>query len=445
MDGSGLLGKGAEMRITITAVGTRGDVQPHVALGRGLVDAGHEVKIAVDGLFRDLVQEQSLEFAQIAADPTTAMQDDISKLGNNPVKIARWMSKAVEQIGDEYFESYLTANQGADLMVFSSVAAMGGLHIGAYLGLPMIATALQPVVPTTAYPYSAGMIFPDWMPFLGAMNRRTHISALRIYYRMFYRLINRSRENVLGLPALPWQFYRNIDLRAYPILHGFSQHVIPFPADYDENQIFTGYWFLEQDRDWQPPEELETFLSAGDPPVYIGFGSMVDKEAESLTDLIVQALEIAEQRAVLLGGWTDLGRADLPESILRIQNVPHSYLFPRVSAVVHHGGAGTTAAGLRAGKPSVVVPFVSDQPFWGWRVEKLGVGPKPIPRLKLTAEKLASAITLAVSDPEIKHRAAELGEKIRAEDGVRNAVRALEAVIQERRESIMPRPELLGK
>jgi sterol 3beta-glucosyltransferase len=257
-------------------------------------------------------------------------------------------------------------------------------------------------------------------------------------------MINRDRQRVLGLPPLPWKYYRDIDLRPYPILHGFSRHVIPYPDDYDQNQIFTGYWFLDQDEHWQPSAQLEAFLSADPKPVYIGFGSMVDQEAGELTRLVVEALKISGQRAVLLGGWTDLGGQGLPESILKVEYLPHDWLFPQVSAAIHHGGAGTTAASLRAGTPTVIVPFFGDQPFWGWRVEKLGAGPKPIPRLKLTAEKLANAITRAVTDPKISRRAADLGEKIRAEDGVANAVQAVEAIIAARREVIKPPTELRG-
>jgi sterol 3beta-glucosyltransferase len=329
-------------------------------------------------------------------------------------------------------------------MIVSSLAAMAGLHIAARLNVPMLATALQPVVPTTAYPYSAGTIFPEWLPFVGWLNKRSYTTSLRFFYQAFYKMINRDRQRVLGLPPLPWKYYRDIDLRPYPILHGFSRHVIPYPDDYDQNQIFTGYWFLDQDEHWQPSAQLEAFLSADPKPVYIGFGSMVDQEAGELTRLVVEALKISGQRAVLLGGWTDLGGQGLPESILKVEYLPHDWLFPQVSAAIHHGGAGTTAASLRAGTPTVIVPFFGDQPFWGWRVEKLGAGPKPIPRLKLTAEKLANAITRAVTDPKISRRAADLGEKIRAEDGVANAVQAVEAIIAARREVIMPPTELRG-
>jgi UDP:flavonoid glycosyltransferase YjiC (YdhE family) len=174
--------------------------------------------------------------------------------------------------------------------------------------------------------------------------------------------------------------------------------------------------------EWQPPQALIEFLESGPPPVSIGFGSMVAYDKETLANLCVQALNRAQQRGILLTGWGGLQYDALPESVLAVESVPHDWLFPRVSAVVHHGGAGTTAASLRAGVPTIIVPFLIDQPFWGKRVYDLGVGPSPIPRRKLTVEQLSKAITEAITDTNMKQRAAELGRKIRAEDGIGNAV-----------------------
>jgi UDP:flavonoid glycosyltransferase YjiC (YdhE family) len=206
------------------------------------------------------------------------------------------------------------------------------------------------------------------------------------------------------------------------MLNGFSRHVLPKPSDWNDLQKVTGYWFLEQHQNWQPPDELTAFLEDTPKPVYVGFGSMVDLEADELTRLVVDAVEQAGTRAVLLGGWTDLGGDGLPDSIIKVDFVPHDWLFPRVAAVVHHGGAGTTAAGLRAGVPTVIVPFMADQPFWGYQVAKLGVGPKPIPRRKLSAGRLAAAIRQAAGDAGMQRKAIELGGKIREEEGVGNAV-----------------------
>jgi UDP:flavonoid glycosyltransferase YjiC (YdhE family) len=188
----------------------------------------------------------------------------------------------------------------------------------------------------------------------------------------------------------------------------------------------TGYWFLEPRDEWTPPPALEAFLEAGSPPVYVGFGSMSSRDPEETADLVMEALARTGQRAVLLSGWSGLQKTDVPDSMFMLEPVPFAWLFPRVAAVVHHGGAGTTAAGLRAGVPSVVIPFFGDQFFWGACVTRLGAGPEPVPRKKLTAERLANAIQQAVSDPTVAERAADVGAKIRAEDGVAGAVAVVE-------------------
>lgn len=209
-------------------------------------------------------------------------------------------------------------------------------------------------------------------------------------------------------------------------LNGFSPHVVPRPPDWEPHVYVTGYWFLDAHADWQPPAKLEDFLQSGPPPVYVGFGSMSHGNPRAATQTVLQALRRAGQRGILLSGWGGLEESELPGSICLVDSVPHSWLFPRVAAVVHHGGAGTTAAGLRAGRPSVIVPFLSlDQSFWGWRVAGLGAGPAPVAARHLTADKLAEAITAAISDPQIGRAANELGMKIRAEDGVAQAIAIL--------------------
>jgi UDP:flavonoid glycosyltransferase YjiC (YdhE family) len=207
-----------------------------------------------------------------------------------------------------------------------------------------------------------------------------------------------------------------------PILYGFSPSVIPAPSDWSGNTHITGYWFIDETEDWQPPAALLDFLQSGSAPVYIGFGSMSNRDPEQTADLVIKALTLSNQRAILLSGWGGLQRTNLPDSIFMIDSIPHSWLFPRVSAVVHHGGASTTAAGLKAGVPSVVIPFFGDQPFWGQRVADLGVGTKPIPRKRLTAERLANAIQEVVTNEDMRQRAAKLGKQIQTENGIESAV-----------------------
>jgi len=242
------------------------------------------------------------------------------------------------------------------------------------------------------------------------------MSLMRI---CFDPLISRARR-AEGLRA-----QRSGQFGDCPILYGFSPAVVPTPTDWPAFVHPTGYWFLDAPRDWRPPVALSAFLAAGPPPVYVGFGSMRNRQPQVVTALVVEALERAGQRGVLHSGWDGLAELRLPETIFPVDSIPHDWLFPRMAAIVHHGGAGTTAAALRAGRPAVVVPFFADQPFWARRVYELGVGPYPLPRARLTAARLADAITAAVYDPTMLERAVALGERLRAEDGVSEAVRVL--------------------
>ena len=209
------------------------------------------------------------------------------------------------------------------------------------------------------------------------------------------------------------------------MLSAYSPRIIPHPADWPAHGHVTGYLFLDSQAGWQPSSELKAFLEAGDPPVYIGFGSMAGRNPEQLARLAIEALAASGQRGLLVTGWGGLRTGSVPDSVFVLDSAPHNWLFPRMAAVVHHGGAGTTAEGLRAGVPTVIVPFVLDQPFWGARVKALGLGPDPIPQKHLTADRLASAIRTAVTDPDIKRRANACGAAIRFQDGVGNAVKVV--------------------
>jgi sterol 3beta-glucosyltransferase len=209
-------------------------------------------------------------------------------------------------------------------------------------------------------------------------------------------------------------------------LMGYSPHVVPHPADWPAHFHTTGYWFLDEEERWQPPAGLVDFLAAGEPPVSIGFGSMTGRDPRRLTEIVAGAVAQSGLRAVLLSGWAGLGELALPDTIYCLPGAPHSWLFPRVAAVVHHGGAGTTAAGLRAGVPSLIIPHFADQPFWGRRVHALGAGPQPIPRPKLTVDNLAAALRELVAGTGLRRQAHALARKIAQEDGVATAVHLLD-------------------
>jgi len=244
-------------------------------------------------------------------------------------------------------------------------------------------------------------------------------------WRLMGAITNRFRRETLGLPP---QTFRESQrrLRRVLVVQGFSPHVVPHPADWPANVHTAGFWFLDEAKTWQPPPALQAFLSAGPAPVYIGFGSMTGPYPLRLTGTIVNAVAQSGRRAILQSGWAGMGGTTLPSSMFLLDLAPHRWLFARVSAVVHHGGAGTTAEGLRAGAPTLIIPHMADQPFWGARVAALGAGPRPIPRNKLTAENLASAIRQVTGDPGLRERAAALGVKLRAEDGIGRAIELIE-------------------
>jgi sterol 3beta-glucosyltransferase len=308
-----------------------------------------------------------------------------------------------------------------------------------------VVSMVLPASRTRAFPTR---VLPFSLPPGSPLNPLTHRVTELVGSLALGWAANRYRREKLDLPARPLLDYPHREAHGRPIpwLFAHSPAVIPHPADWPPTHHTTGYWFLDSDPDWQPPANLAAFLEAGTPPVYVGFGSMAGRDPVALTRLVVEALDRAGQRGVLLTGWAgvssttmpdNIRAAGLPDTVFPLVGCPHDWLFPRMAAVVHHGGAGTTGAGLRAGVPPILVPFMGDQPFWSGRVKSLGVGPQPIPRGQLNARRLAYAIRVAVEHEGIRARAASLGEKIRAEDGVGEAVRIIEAEIAQFRQGVV--------
>jgi UDP:flavonoid glycosyltransferase YjiC (YdhE family) len=413
------------MHICIIALGSQGDVQPYIALGKGLKTAGHTVRLLTHENFEGLVCSHGLEFwparGNVQAFAQTEEMRELLDKGNFLAITAR-TAKEAQRAALEWAEDGLAACQGMELIV----AGIGGLNIGISLaeklGIPLMQAYVLPFTPTKAF---SGVLFPRPVP--RALNRFSHHLVRQIMWQGFRTADKQARQQVLGLPPTSfWGPYQAEPLQHTPILYGFSPSVIPKPADWDENTHVTGYWFLDSAPDWTPPSALVEFLQSSPPPLYIGFGSMSHRKPEETADLILQALAQTQQRGIISAGWGGLQMANLPDSVYVVDSIPHSWLFPQVTAVVHHGGAGTTAAGLRAGVPSIIIPFFGDQPFWGQRVAESGVGPEPIPRKQLTSDRLAQAIQRAVTDQTMRQNAASLGAKIQAEDGIAKAVAVFE-------------------
>ncbi len=412
------------MRIVLAALGTRGDVQPYVALGKGLARRGHAVTLIADAAFAPLIRRHGLDHVPLHTDPHRRMEALFGRGGRALPRVVVALVREFRALARELFETMARAGRGADRILFSPLA-FPAAHVAEAYALPFVGVYLQPLTPTRTFPNPLTAPPPPFLPFREAYHRWSYRAFHLFSVALLRPVVDRCRREVLGLPPKPWAFYANLDRAPIPILYGFSPRVVPRPPDWGPWIHITGYWVLE-DEPWTPPDELRRFLEAGPPPVYVGFGSIVDRDPEGLTRIVVEALQRTGQRGILLGGWSRIGRGSLPSTVLRVEEVPHSWLFPRCAAVVHHGGAGTTAAALRAGVPQVVVPFFMDQPFWGRRVHALGVGAAPIPRRRLTARRLAAALETILSDGEIRRRARDLGAALQDEDGVETAVQLLE-------------------
>jgi UDP:flavonoid glycosyltransferase YjiC (YdhE family) len=409
------------MHITVLAVGTRGDVQPFVAVGSRLKAEGHSVRIGTHQVHEAFVRGYGLEFATLGENPQDLMRTHTGQKwlgsGQNPIRFWREFYKLVDRTVARGLGDAQAACQGTDAIIYTFFGS-AGMHMAETLSVPRIFALLQPFTRTRAF---AAPQIPPLLPG-GVYNRLTYVLAEQMAWQMGRRWINRWRTHSLGLPAIPIRGpMRDLYRSGEPYLYGFSEHVVPRPTDWPAVHRVSGYWFLDQGSHWEPPEALTDFLASGPPPVYLGFGSVTGSVARRMLHLSLEAIGKTGQRAILLGGWAEAQRLESYDRILTLTSAPHDWLFPQVSAVVHHGGAGTTAAGLRAGRPTLVLPFFADQPFWGRRVHALGAGPKPLSPKKLTADRLAQAIQQTATDRAMRARAAEVGGRIRGEDGIDRA------------------------
>lgn len=410
------------MKIALLTIGTRGDVQPFVALAQGLQRAGFEVTLGAPPDFAVLAQTYGVPFQSIGAGIQALLQETQVRSAVQSGSILRFVRSRNARRAHIYAQlnrEVLSLCANADFIVYKN-AVLAAFGAAQKLGIPCAEVRLQPYTPTRAFPAFVLRGKADYGPLI---NRLSGALLQAVVWRMLRNDALAFWREELRLPPPPLFGHDGMLARAgAAVIHPISPHVLPRPADWPPHLHLVGYWFLGPPPGWTPPERLVRFLEAGEPPVYVGFGSMPNQDPRATFDLIVRALELSGQRGVIYSGWGGMDGETAGDRALVIEGVPHEWLFPRTKAVVHHGGAGTTAAGLRTGVPNVVIPFFGDQPFWGWRVAALGAGPAPIPLRGLTAERLAAAVERAVTDPAMRGRASEIGARLRAEDGVANTV-----------------------
>ncbi len=414
------------MNILMVASGTRGDVQPVLAVAKGLQRAGNTVKIVAGSNFAAWITAHGVGFVG-TLDMEAMMQSEPGmnwvENGSNPRIQLTQMRLLLEEHWRLLTQPILDHIAWTDLVLGGFTSEPFLETICTTFRKPLITLYLQPTRPTRSGMASAQPIFPTRYSIF---NLWIGQFAQRLLWGVAASTTNQLRGQ-LGLPPHAFSDYQK-RVRTIPVIHGVSRHVVPHANDWDAHIHTAGYWFLDESADWQPPTALEEFLDAGPPPVYIGFGSMSASDPQATATLVKSALDRTGQRGILAKGWSGTIEIANDTHLFILEKAPHDWLFPRMAGVVHHGGAGTTAAGLRAGKPAFIVPHMADQPFWGRRVHELGVGVKPVPRPKLTEAALAEGIQQLTTHRGMQEKAKLLGEKIRSEDGVTRAIGLIQSI-----------------
>jgi len=395
----------------MTAFGSRGDIQPLLALGLRMRDQGYRVTIAAAPNYRRWIENLGFRFAGVGGDfgPWLKQQDT-----KNPFVLLKSLAGYIRRETPLCFAQTLQVVRGADLVVTTT-------HIASQSAAELAGVPCRTVLPTVQM-LPSGHYPPMGFPWQGLptkLNRLLWQAMDLLFNRMLKGPVNSERAK-LGMG--PIRSFLSYMRGARPIVTA-DQAFMDIPSDVSSGPIQTGSLTLPAKGDLEP--DMETFLNGGDPPIYIGFGSMVDRTPEKTTKIILDAIRLSGQRAILCAGWADLALPSASAMVLMIREAPHALLFPRVAVVVYHGGAGTTAAALRAGVPQIVVPHLGDQFFHARRVYELGIGPKPIPRSKLNARRLAEAINAVLGMPEMRRKAEALADEVRRIDGVALTIEAL--------------------
>ena len=433
------------LNVVIQVVGSRGDVQPFVALGKTLKEQHqHRVRLATHATFKDFVEGNSLEFFNIGGDPAELMAFMVKNPGLMPgmeslrhgdvgkrqreiweILLGCWRSCIETGDGmDENRDDEQLRPFVADAII-ANPPSFAHIHCAEKLGVPVHLMFTMPWSPTEVFSHPlANIQASNSDPSLTNLMSYTLVEALT--WQGLGHVINRFRTQNLRLEAISLIYAPTLlDRLHIPYTYCWSPTLIPKPHDWGQHITIPGFYFLNLASTFTPDPDLSQFLEEGPPPIYIGFGSIVVDDPNAMTTMIFDAIRKAGVRALVSKGWGGLGKGDidLPDTVFMLGNIPHDWLFQRVSCVVHHGGAGTTAAGISLGTPTVIVPFFGDQPFWGAMIARAGAGPVPVPYKKLTAEILAKSILEAL-EPSVKEQAAKLASSIAQERGTEEGAKS---------------------
>jgi len=416
------------MKISILTLGTRGDVQPFIALALGLKNKGYSVIICAPKSFKKLIEDYRIEFYPISSDYNELLNSPEGKtlLKYYPFSLIFNFKKVILPFIYKGFDEYLDYSKDSDLIIYHPKVLVAP-DIAEKYDIPCIIAGTVPMLSRTGEflnpALKAYINTPKWF-------NRLSYSINSLLQLPFRGVVNNWRKSRLGLPGRKsFKDITKIKGRTIPIMYSCSKYVVEIPKDWNDTTEMTGYWFLDKTSEYQPHRTLEDFLNNPSPPVCFTFSSLPIKNPKKLIEIVAMALKDTGQRGIIVSGFTDLKVNNIPENILLTGPIPYSRLFPRVKIIVHHGGAGTTAEAIRAKRPMIITPYNVDQPFWAKRCFKSGVSTKPIPFRKLNSRNLAVAINQIMENKSYSQKAEELGKKISSENGVESAIKFIEKMI----------------
>lgn len=419
------------MKVLLLTHGSRGDVQPFVALAHALNTDGHHAILGAPAGSAFLAEAFGVHFiplrdpqVELMGDPVARTALHTSRRSPHASLNAFQVKRQIRSVMNRSLDDMATAAKSSpDIVVYPPIVPAH--EIAEVVGAPGIVACFNPTrVPTRSL---SNPMLPFRVP--RALNRVSYLPTNLWAFRDFGN-ISRWRRQTLGLPRRHGHrnFLRRPDGTPATVIHAFSKFILPNHVHYPESVHTTGFWFLPSPPHWEPSRGLSEFLAAGDPPIYIGFGSMARTDPARNARIINEAVRIARVRAVVVAGWGGIETDQLSDDIFHLDEAPLGWLFPRMAAVVHHGGAGTMSHGFASGRPQVVCPFTNYQHYLGRQLHLLGVAPSPVPQRSLNSQRLASAIKYALTDRALAVRAEELGRRIRAEEGTAEAIKILETM-----------------
>lgn len=414
-------------RIVLLTYGSRGDVEPFVALGLRLLQEGYEIRLIAPVPFKAFAESYGIEFVAINSDPDELGQLFANQAGKNWFKMIKSMAEHVKPITIDAFQTIKNSTQDADLIIHSFLMTDAGRTIAQKQGIPDISAQLFPVFMSTGE--FAPVALPD-LPFGKNYRKSMHNLNTFMFKNSARFMLKRLKKTTPELPDLaPWPFSEPLQQQP-PILFAYSEQVLPKPNDWPSNAFVTGYWQLPIPADWSPPAELVSFIQEGDPPIFFSPGSMQSEKSNELLAKVIQAASNMNKR-IIVGVSPEVVPSELlSEDVFCVKGIPYRWLFPQMSFVIHHGGAGTTGTAVTAGIPNSAIPFSVDQTFWAKRLTKLNVGPQFPSLNKLSIEKLEELILDGVNNSDYKKQAEKIAEKIKAEDGITSAIEIIKQKIE---------------